>query len=354
MTKFKILVTSIGTPIAHGVLKGLQEMDGVHIIGSDSRLITAGNAFCTRVYKVPRFVDNKESYMIGLQEIVHKEKIDAIFPCHAEEIFLEEDFKKHFSIPFALPKSSDFNSLRNKEQTYNCLIEKGLAHVVPAFYGFSTHQELLDLSRTHLKNEKTIVVKDLSGYGAAGLVYLTDKQQFLDAIESHHPYIYDLEDYLQTTITKRRLVMKRLDSPEYSVDIFMHEKTIISCIPRERTGVSSGLVLDGKIVNHEELIGISSQIAAALITDGFINFQFMKEDGHFKLTDVNPRFCGSQVMGLGAGVNFPELFIKYNLTDEMPVPEPKWGTRMLRYRESFFVSVNETDKDATDVWNASH
>ncbi|MFC3418884.1 ATP-grasp domain-containing protein [Salinicoccus hispanicus] len=76
----------------------------------------------------------------------------------------------------------------------------------------------------------------------------------------------------------------------------------------------------------------------SLVTDGFINIQFMESETGYKLTDINPRFCGSQVMSLGANVNFPSLFIDYfHLGNAVPV-EPVWNTRMLRFRDQIFIS----------------
>ncbi|MDZ7835162.1 MAG: ATP-grasp domain-containing protein [Alkalibacterium sp.] len=108
--------------------------------------------------------------------------------------------------------------------------------------------------------------------------------------------------------------------------------------------------MDGMVIEHTGLIAMSSEIAEALIEEGFINLQFMKEDGTFKLTDINPRFCGSQVMSLGAGVNFPELFLTYHLTDERPIPKPKWNTRMIRYRESVFYH-DYNPQNEPEVWD---
>ncbi|GEK91332.1 hypothetical protein [Alkalibacterium kapii] len=54
-------------------------------------------------------------------------------------------------------------------------------------------------------------------------------------------------------------------------------------------------------------------------------------------------------MALGAGVNFPKLFLIYHLTDKRPIPEPKWNTRMIRYRESVFYH-NDTSEKEPDFW----
>ncbi|WP_343753174.1 ATP-grasp domain-containing protein [Alkalibacterium iburiense] len=188
----------------------------------------------------------------------------------------------------------------------------------------------------HFPNEKHIIVKEVEGYGATGFALLTDREEFLQAIRKQQTRIYDIEDYVEAAPERRRLVMKQLEKPEYSVDTFVHNGQMVIAVPRNRSGVSSGLVIEGSVVKQEELIAISKEIVELFVDDGFINLQFMKEDGQFKLTDVNPRFCGSQIMSLGAGVNFPELFLKYTLTDSRPIPEPIWNTRMYRYRDSYF------------------
>lgn len=351
MQTLTVLVTSIGTPVAHGVLKGLKQIENIKIIGIDSRTLTAGNIFCDRVYKLPRFTDDKEEYFRQLNDIILKEDVQAVFPSHPQEIDLYDDYKKQLSVPFALPESEKFNILADKGNTYEWLKEQGFSHYLPTYYTFETHDELQHLIQNELKDELELVVKDTSGHGATGFALLTSHDKFIEAIEQQRARVFAFEDYLKTRNTDSRMVMKNLDKPEFSVDIYVHDSKTVISIPRQRTGVSSGLVLDGTVVKHTELIEISSEIAEALIDNGFMNLQFMKENGSFKLTDINPRFCGSQVMSLGADVNFPELFLTYHLTDERPIPKPKWNTRMVRYRESVFY-YDYNPENEPDVWSA--
>ena len=350
MKKLTVLVTSIGTPIAHGVLKGLKETEDIRIIGIESRTLTAGNVFCDRVYRLPRFTEDKADYFRQLSDVIDKEQVQAVFPSHPYEIDLYEDYRQSLAVPVALPHSPHFERLTDKEATYKWLEEQGLSDYLPAYYAFDTQDELKKLIDKKFQQEDELVVKDVSGHGATGFALLTHHEKFIEAIEKQQPRVYALDDYLKTDNTERRMVMKNLDQPEFSVDLYVHDSKTVISIPRERTGVSNGLVLDGIVIEHTGLIAISSEIAEALIDEGFINLQFMKEDGDFKLTDINPRFCGSQVMSLGAGVNFPQLFLTYNLTDERPIPKPKWNTRMLRYRESvFFHDYNPQNEPA--VWD---
>ncbi|MFB5663494.1 ATP-grasp domain-containing protein [Alteribacillus sp. HJP-4] len=133
------------------------------------------------------------------------------------------------------------------------------------------------------------------------------------------------------------MVMEYLDGNEYSVDVYIHDGKVITAVPRKRTGVSSGIVLDGTVVHNKMLIEAAEKITEAIAESGFLNLQFFINDHGCKLTDVNARFCGSQVMSLGANVNFPYLFLQYNLLGEYVSVNPRWNTRMIRYRENLFV-----------------
>lgn len=60
-----------------------------------------------------------------------------------------------------------------------------------------------------------------------------------------------------------------------------------------------------------------------------------------KPADINPRFAGSQVNSLGAGVNFPEIFLTYEVLGETMDIEPDWDTQMFRYRVPVFYSSED-------------
>lgn len=336
MENINVLVTSIGGPVAQGVLKGLNEIGNTRIIGADRREITPGNLFCDNVYKIPRFTDG-DVYINRLNEIIKNEAIDVFFPGHPMETDLYEEYKKHLDIPVALPQTKEYKDLLDKEQVYVKMKELGLDQYVPYYVGFSNNDELVSLKQEFFPKEERIIVKESTGYGAIGMAILTGRENYLNAKKAGNNKVVSIEDYLEISGGTRRILMKELRKPEFSVDIYVHDSQVVVAVPRKREGVSSGLVLDGTIENNSELITAAQDIAGQLIDNGFINMQFMLAEDGYKLTDINPRFCGSQVMSLGAGINFPELFIQYQLLGERPEPIPLWGTRMMRYRDTYFV-----------------
>ncbi|WP_010531397.1 ATP-grasp domain-containing protein [Lentibacillus jeotgali] len=344
MQKVNVLITGIGGPTAQGVAQGLKDIDEVRIVGSDRREITPGNQFCDTTYKIPRYTQ-KELYKEAIMDIVRNENIHAVFPSLHEEIELFCELKDTINAAVALPQSHLFSILMDKESTYHYLREIGLHRYIPEYYGFNHASELRQIIEHAFSKNVQVVVKQVNGHGAMGFAILTDHHNYLEAVKKGKAKVYRIDDYCEVLSGERHIAMELLDDPEYSVDMFLHNGNVVTAIPRERTGVSNGIVLDGRVVFNQELIDAAGDIATSLISDGFINLQFMTGQNGYKLTDINPRFCGSQVMSLGAGVNFPHLFLQYNVLGEFPEVHPRWNTRMLRYREQLFIYEEEASHE---------
>ncbi|RAZ69369.1 ATP-grasp domain-containing protein [Planococcus maitriensis] len=336
MKTINVLVTGIGGPTAQGVLRGFLEKDNVHVIGVDRRAVTSGNQFCDKTYTISRFSD-LQAYKAEIKELVEKESIDVIFPALHEEIEVFQEFRHELDVAVALPESDHFDVLADKEKIYGFLQEQGLSRYIPTYVGFSNTEELKPIAEKEFPDEEYIVVKQINGYGALGFAMLTNRENYLRALKEGKSKIVNIDDYADIPSADRRIVMEYLGGTEYSVDVFMHQGEVVTAVPRERTGVSNGIVLDGKVVHNEELIEAAAEISKVLVTDGFINLQFFSTASGYRLTDVNARFCGSQVMSLGAGVNFPYLFIQYKLLGEREEVSPRWNTRMIRFRDHFYV-----------------
>lgn len=336
MKNIKVLVTGIGGPTAQGILRGFLEKENVYVVGVDRRKMTSGNQFCDKTYVVPRFSD-LDAYKNAIKEVVKTEGIDVIFPALHEEIEIFRGFREELDAEVALPISDNFDVLTDKEKVYQFLSGKGYHHYIPKYKGFSNTEELRPIINENFPEDPYVVVKQINGYGALGFAILTDRPTYLKALKEGKKQIVNIDDYCDIASNDRRIAMEYLDGTEYSVDVFAHNGKVVTAVPRERTGVSSGIVLDGKVIYNEELIKAATEIAECLITDGFINFQFFSSDKGYKLTDINARFCGSQVMGLGAGVNFPYLFIQYKVLGEYEKVTPRWNTRMIRFRDHFYV-----------------
>lgn len=337
MGTINVLVTGIGGPIAQGIIQGLRERRDVTVIGTDRRTVTAGHHFCDRTYQVPRYTD-LEAYLEAVHQISEDEKIDIIFPSLHEEVFIFHERREVFRPMIALPVSDDFPTLMHKESVYEKMEAYGLEQFIPKYRGFDTEAELRNIKDKFFNEDSHFVVKTVNSYASLGFAILTNKEHYINALKSGKRNVIDFEDYCRTIdIRERKLAMNYFSDKEYSVDVYLHDGKVVVAVPRERTGVSNNIVLDGKVIHNKALIEASTKITEALVNEGFINVQFMESAQGYKLTDINPRFCGSQVMSLGAKVNFPSLFIEYSFLGNKIKVNPVWNTRMLRFRDQIFV-----------------
>ncbi|MGD7045663.1 ATP-grasp domain-containing protein [Jeotgalibacillus proteolyticus] len=330
-----VLITGIGGPTAQGILYSLQGLDDVRIIGADRREMTTGNQFCDKTYQISRYTAT-DHYMKDLEEIIEKEEVDVLFPSLHEELNLAEQFES-LSIPVAIPDSEYFNDLLDKEALYKRMASLQLHEYIPFYKGFDSNQEFSAIMNKHFLSTKRVIVKEVTGYGAMGLRIVTDREGFMQALKKGEAKVVSYDDYLEMNFSTRRIAMPYFSGAEYSVDVYIADGKTVVEIPRERTGVSNGIVLEGKVLYMPELMKAAKDIGEKLVDNGFFNLQFMETDDGFKLTDLNPRFCGSQVMSLGANVNFPYLFIQHQVYGETLNAAPVWNVKMMRYRMPMFV-----------------
>ncbi|WP_444685515.1 ATP-grasp domain-containing protein [Alkalicoccus luteus] len=336
-----IIVTGIGGPTAQGVMQGLRKRQDVRIIGLDRREVNSGLPFCDTFQQIPSVYD-RSSYETRIIELVEEYNAALLFPCLHEEITIYAELRHQLSCIVATPTSDVIHSLINKTAVYQLLEKSEAAVYVPRYAPFSSSNELNTILTDQFSNDEVVVSKAAASHGAVGFALLTSKKRYLEEISNGNKQFVAMEDFTRIDHNGGELVMEYLPGIEFSVDIYLFHHEVIAAVSRERTGVSSGIVLDGKVVFHPKLIEAASITAKSLITTGFMNLQFIEKDGEFKLTDVNPRFCGSQVMSLGAGVNFPELVLQYEVLHERPVVSPQWNTRMIRFRDQFFLKDEET------------
>src|SRR5699024_5333629 len=254
MNDIKVLVTGIGGPIAQGIIHGLKKRQDVTIVGSDRRAVTAGHHLCDSTYQVPRYTD-AENYLNAIHEISHKENIDIIFPSLHEEVMIFHEHRDELNPSVALPVSDNFKNLMHKEEAYEKLLSLGFEKYIPRYKGFNSAQALTDIKGAIFKDDSHCVIKNVSSYASLGFAILTDKSNYIEAIKTGRKNVLNFDDYCSAIDEEyRKISMEYLNGMEYSVDVYLNDGKAVVAVPRERTGVSNNIVLDGKVVNNETLI----------------------------------------------------------------------------------------------------
>ena len=95
----------------------------------------------------------------------------------------------------------------------------------------------------------------------------------------------------------------------------------------------------GEFIHDQNIIDYCTRILQELQLHGNIGIQVKRSSsGKFLLLEINPRLQGTVDADFGAGINFPVLAIKQELS--LPIDREeivvKWGTRFSRYWSEAF------------------
>lgn len=108
----RILITSVGTATAIGLIKAIKRFDGYYIVGTDINDygFTAGSLLVDQFYKVPYATDN--SFVSAIDSIVKHNEIDLVIPINDVEIF--ELSKYANEEKYMIPSKDVIEKIQNK------------------------------------------------------------------------------------------------------------------------------------------------------------------------------------------------------------------------------------------------
>jgi len=330
--KKKVLVSAIGGPTGAGVVKCLRKMKDVYVIGLDA------DPNCPLKGHVNKFVLspplNDTGYISFVNELIVNKGVTLYYPTLQPELIM----LPQITCPAAAPSAEVIANTLDKVALYDTLAASELDILVPAYASLNSLDDFDAFYATYSQQDKPICIKMRNGHGGIGFKVIVQKSQLLDLIASGQDQNYYDVDTLREALAidieqiDRYLVCEYLEGPEVSVDMFAVAGDVVSIVTRKRNRVSNGIVLDGKVELNDQLIAYSTRLAKTFNLTGFSNVQFKYDSaGLPKLIDFNPRFCGSQLISYGAGVNFPYLAFCYYHNLPLPVYSPTDNMVSKRY-----------------------
>ncbi len=333
----KVLVTAVSGPTAVGVIRCLKDDDDVELYGTDIVETSIGKKWCKEVYKVVKHFE-MDTYIEQLKEIILKNNIDCIIPTLQEELESVSAMAKEIGKDICVVKNYELKRLLNKQYIYVDMKEKGLEKYVPKYEVCNNFEDFMFDIDNKFKQEENFCLKPVNGHGGKGFCRVTkNKEKYLNNLlnSNNFYYIDDIKQIYRQNFNEV-MICELLDGEEFSVDIMRYNNKIISTVSRIRTRVSTGIVIDGKVIYNKDVIKAAQEIVEKFKLEGFLNIQFIVLDNEIKLIDLNPRFCGSQIMSYAAGVNFPLLMLKAIKNEKVDSIEPNWNVEIKRYWEAVF------------------
>ncbi|MDD5544018.1 MAG: ATP-grasp domain-containing protein [Acidobacteriia bacterium] len=297
----RILISGAG-PATFGILKGLRysgEAFQCSIV--EVQPWAAGNYVVDRFFVIPPVGKDPQEYVNRILRISRREKIDLVIPTVSEELlplaerrheFEEQGIRVMVSNPAAIAVTVD------KWKTYQfCQAEgircprTGLVQGKDSVGAFARRMGF------------PISLKPRWGRGSAGFHVVRD-MKVLKTLNPVHSTI--MQEYI--------------GGMEYSTDVLMQDGIPVLAVPRERLRTESGISVIGKTVRLPKVSKFAINICEALGLEGVANVQIKLDRGGPTLIEVNPRFAGTTILSVAAGVNFPYLAVKNFLRGERFVP----------------------------------
>lgn len=340
----KVLVTAIGSTTGYGVVKCLEGLNDIFLVGVDADK----NCFCKSHVDVFSVVPkiNDPGFITRIKELIDKYEIDVVIPTLHSELELFDRLREYTNV--LLPSCKNYNMLLDKEKTYEELVKQGKGKLVPKRI-FIDKPEMVNDALTALGYpEKSVCFKPTTGYGGLGMRIISSPKNIVQSLFTQRGGSMITSDELKRLLKEKFypfMLVEYLNGDEYSVDYLRNKGKPICCVSRKRdkaaTGVA-GIIVKGRVIENLEVIEATKEVAKTLDINGFSNIQFRYGDeGIPKLIDINPRFCGSLIMSYGSGVNFPYLTIKAALGETVNPVNPNWNVAITSYWESYFYNIDD-------------
>jgi carbamoyl-phosphate synthase large subunit len=320
-----VLVTGCGGAVGLGASKALRmSTNRFRLVGVDADPYAASFHFkkneslLDKTYVVSR-ADHPD-YIREISDICRREKVDVIFPATDAELerlaILKDEIGK-IGTKIVISPRETIRICRDKWLTYQNL---------------SRHLPIVKSALPNLGLSQALRVTGLPAMIKPRLGWGSRETYKVRSVEEAEMIIGNIE---------KPIIQSWLEGEEYTVDGLTdkHGK-VLCCVPRRRTKVLAGLSFQGITVRDEQLIRLGEKIAEHLKIVGPFNFQLKKIDGEPEIFEINPRFAGTGILSVEAGVNIPLLAVK--TICDMKIPgeiDFEEGMVVSRYfKEVFFKS----------------
>lgn len=328
--QFSILIEGAGTATAISVLKGLnkQKEYNYKTILLDVDDFTSGHYFADKFYK--SIQSNNEQYIDYVIDICKKEAVDIYIPIIDYGFEKLSKNRKRFEDNNIYLMIADHDSIEicdDKYKTYNFFKKINIL----------TPKTWLDFNDKIFTSARfPLLLKPRIGGRASLNIYKINNPKELKF------YTADRDNYI---------IQEFIDGVEFTADCLsnLDGTEFIDAVVRERLETKDGVSVKTQMIKKEiaEKIKLSiKKIATTLKLPGAYNIQgFITENGDIFFIEINPRFAGTHVYTIEAGLNSIKNII--DMINDKPLEEVKssininYNLKMVRYWNEIFIDDNK-------------
>lgn len=276
-----VLVTSNGSFSCEEIVSSLRgEVDC--LVGTNiypEHLIGVSHLF-DYTYLIP--APYEQNYISELLHICHKHKIQFIFPLIDIEVDILSKHRNTFAkqgITICLSNAGTILICRDKYLSYLTFKNDNIITPIPT----CSYADIAGNNLEHLFTSSTFVAKPCNGRSSQGLHYLSNLTE-IEKIPHKENYIFQPK------------IEGDIFTVDYIQDVYGHDFSITR---KEIFRTHHGAGTSVEIQNNNTLQTMASYIGKKLQILGAINIEFLCNEEHCYLMDINPRFS--------AGIAFSRL-----------------------------------------------
>lgn len=323
-----VMVTCAGrrVELVRAFKAALADMGGGRVIAADCRGDAPALAFADGVAFLPSLSDG--AYVAALTNAIARNGVSLVVPTIDTELALLAENR------LEIERRTGATVLVSSPDCIRICADKGEAARFLAENGLPFTETWRGRAEVEAASPSLpLVVKPADGSSSQN-VFVAKTQRELDFFLDYVP---------------NPVVQRRLDGVEFTVDALLgFDSRVVAAVPRRRLAVRGGEILKGRIDLDRSVLAVSEALLSRLGAVGAIGpltlQGFLCGDGHFRFTEINPRFGGGAPMTFAAGANYPAWLCR--TLAGLPPPDLsnlRDGALFSRFDESVELSPDKTE-----------
>jgi len=333
--------------------------ENIRIVGLSTSSDTPHQALLDAFYIVSPH--NDAGYIDALIQILHKEKVDVVFPIESEGLeSLMQSENRILSETGARILSAPVSSLitaNDKGLLYSFLADSpdySLSSLAPLFYFADTKASLFEAIHAIQNTGRKACIKKRRGEDAEGFWLIDNDADYSSRLFTQPPGRSLTERMLSEMLSKMDdrepippyLVSEYLPGEEWDCDVLCMHGKLLSVTTRINLRMTGGLTSLLEVRDHPYLAACCEKITAALGLSYVACISFRADaSGRFFLLEINPRMMGNIYVSALAGNNYAEMAIDLLYGREIHTVPPKSGIRTALYYDQLIIETNMQNKE---------
>jgi len=313
-----------------GLIKALRNcIKDVRILGFVTTDFCAHKAMLDKYYIVQN--NAGDGYYEFLKDVCKKERVDLVFPILTENLVfmaqIAEKLKTETGAVVITSKESAIEVANNKGNLFDAISSSDAKECITKYKRVNTYGELKKAVREFNDHGIESISKPSLGENANGFMRFTDMDKYLESAMKGSTDKLFCMSLLDNTPDERelpseRIVMSYLPGMEWDVDVLSMEGRLIGCTMRKNLEMFNGLSAASTSAYDETVLRYTVQIVSTLGLSYLSCIGFKEdENGHPKLTEINPRVMGSVDFSAMAGNDLIDTLVNHVLTENYRIPD---------------------------------